>query len=739
MTLARTLSSRLSARLIAAATVGTLLALSGGVQGASAAPPKKQPDKQHDHALVLGDPAATQRKATKPPAPLPKMTGSVPIKPDLTVRPGQKTPATTQGLSTPQAQAQADGAATAAATSAKVGLRALVIGVDGTDWGVDTWKATLDRVGAAYDVLLSKSQPLTAASLLRADGAGKYNAILLTSSMLLYDAGGGSYVSGLDGTEWNVLWAYERDYAVRQAALYTSYGTFPENYCLSASSETSVGDTALPASLTTAGAGVFDYLKSTAKVPIVQSYVYRTRVTAGCAADPVLVNGSDVLGVRTTSSDGRERLALTFTSNQYLMQANLVTYGMFRWATRGLYLGEQRHFINVDVDDWFNSADHYYPDGHIESDPGYQMSGHDAYNAYLRQTALRTTYPLASGLTLNLAYNGGDADLNAGSLCSPNGGISTLTATTRCLATKFRWLNHTLTHPELNFTDYATTSNEISANRTVATRLGLSQPNTVLKTGEYSGLGVYNDNPDDDVDPPTDHGLMASNPQLLNAARDLGVRYLHGNMSFPSHVPSCFDCGIVHPMEPSITVVPDWPTNIAYFTTTPDEQIAFYNAYYGPAGKFPFWPSNLTYAQMLDAEAQVALTHLATGSVYTHTFHIANLRDYGSGKTLLTDWLDKVLSQYSSYYSVPLLTPDWPTLAAYTTQRNAHFAELHGNVDAVYDPAARTVTVTSPLAGSLTVSGVTASGTATTYGAEVSSKLTLSTGTAVTVPASPRS
>ena len=93
-------------------------------------------------------------------------------------------------------------------------------------------------------------------------------------------------------------------------------------------------------------------------------------------------------------------MELTFTSNQYLLQSDLLVYGMFRWASRGLFLGEQRHYLNIDVDDWFNTADERLPDGTINSDPGWSMSAHDAYNAYLQQTALRTQYPLASTLTL---------------------------------------------------------------------------------------------------------------------------------------------------------------------------------------------------------------------------------------------------------------------------------------------------------------------------------------------------
>jgi hypothetical protein len=699
----------------------TLLA---AAQPTAARPPQTH-GQAHGTTVLRGQVAAPRLNTAKP---LPKMKGSVPLQRNRTVRPG--------GLTAGRPSATA--LSTTTSTQPSVQLRALVIAVDTDDWGVNTWKATLDRVGAAYDVLHSRTSPLTATTLVRADGVGKYNAILLTSGMLLYyDSGLGYYVSGLDATEWNTLWAYERDFVVRQATLYASYGTWPEDYCLSGSSEGGVGDTPLDAGLTATGAGIFDYLKSTATVPITQSYVYRTRITAGCAGTPVLTNGDDVLGVRSTSTDGRERLALTFTSNQYLMQANLLVYGMLRWASRGLFFGEQRHYLNVDADDWFNTADIRHPDGTIESDPGYAMSGHDAYNLSLRQADLRSTYPLANGFTITMAYNGGDANLAAGNTCAPNGGISTLTATTRCLSGTFNWLNHTYSHPEVNFTDYTTSYNEIAQNRTAATTLGLSQPDNVLKTGEYSGLGVYNPDPNDDVGPPTDYGLMASNPNFLQAAHDLGVEYVHGNMSFASHLPACFNCGVVHPMQTSIMIVPDWPTNIAYHCTTAEEETSFYNSFYGPDGQFPYWPTNLTYSQVIDVEADVALSHVATGSIYAHTLHIANLRDYDAGKTLLTDWAGKVMEKYSAFYDVPLLNTAWPVLAAYAKSRNTHFAGLSGNASAVYDPVAGTIAVTSPAATTVSVSGASATGHST-YGTDVTSAVTVTAGGTVTVPASPR-
>jgi hypothetical protein len=627
---------------------------------------------------------------------------------------------------TPSTAAAPTAAPAVTAATSKVALRALVVAIDGADFGLATWKTTLDRVGAAYDVLLSRTTPLTAASLVRPDGTGRYDAILLTNSSLLY-ADGGGYVSGFDGTEWNTLWAYERDYGVRQAVLYGSYGTFPEDYCLTGVSEGGVGAAVLNTTLTASGAQIFDYLNAGARIPIQQSYVYRTAVTAGCSATPVLTAGSDVLGVLSTSSDGRQRLELTFTSNQYLLQSDLLVYGLFRWASRGLFLGEERHYLNIDVDDWFNTADERAPDGTINTDPGWSMSAHDAYNTYLRQLAVRRQYPLASALKLGLAFNGGDADLTAGSTCSPNGTVDQLTATTRCLANQFTWINHSVTHPKMSFSDYATSYAEITNNLTIAQQLGLPVDRTVFKSPEYSGLGTYNPDPNDDIDPPTDYGLMASNPAMLQAAKDAGVKYLHGNMSFPSQVPSCFDCGIAHPMQPSLTIVPDWPTNIAYFSTTPDEETSFYNFYYGPGGKFPYWPTNLTYPQVISAETDIALAHMTSGSVYTHTFHIANLRDYGSGRTLLFDWLTSLLGKYSSYYKVPVLNPGWPRLAQYATGRNGHFAELAAGVDAVYDRTANAVTVSSPAAGTVTVSGARTAGF-TAYGTDISASLTLTAG-----------
>ncbi len=627
----------------------------------------------------------------------------------------------------------AEAESTPFAPADQVALRPLVVALDGTDFGLPTWRAVLNRIGTPYDVLLAKDEPLTAQRLVRSDGVGRYNAVLLTDNALLYRNSSGGYVSAFDDTEWRTLWAYERSHRVRQVSLFTSWGTFPEDHCLRPGVEGEVNPP-VQAALTTAGAALFDHLEANALVPISDSYAYRSVLAPNCAAQPLLTVGTHVLGVTSTSTDGRERAALTFSSNENLAQTDMLAPGLLRWATRGVHLGEQRHWLNADVDDWFNSSDHLYPDGRLETDPGFRLSGTEAAAVAVQQRTLRAEHPVAAGFTLNLPYNGGDLNTAAPSRCSSLLTPDPLTSYSRCLSREFRWVNHTVSHPELNATDYATSRGEIADNLTIGRNAGLTVPTDVLKTPAYSGLGVYNPDPNaPDTDPPTDFGLARSNQAMLDAARDVGVRYLHGNMSFASHRPACFNCGTYHPLRPELLVVPDWPTNIGYQTTAPAELTLFYNRLYGPNGRFPYHDHDLTYAEVVHYESEVALQHVMTGSVYSHTLHQGNLRQYGVGRSLTFDWLKAVVDKYDARYRVPLKNPDWPTLARYVQARNAHFAELAAGGDAIWDRAANTVTYTAATAGSLFITGATASGAETErYGQDSVTRITTRAGTRVT-------
>lgn len=623
----------------------------------------------------------------------------------------------------------------------RVALRQLVIATDIDDFQLPAWETILYQIGTPYDILFAKRKTLSTENLVRTDGVGRYNAVLLTSGALLSRNRTGQYVSAFSHGDWVKLWDYERTFHVRQVALNAAPSTEPEDYWLRPQSESAVGTSPVLAHLTTVGAEVFDYLNPAVQLPISGSYVYRTRMAEGCPVQPLLTLNSDVLGVLSTARDGRERAALTFVLNAGQPVTNLLGYGLLRWATRGIFFGEQRHWISVDVDDWFNVNAHG-PAGTL-----FRLSGPEAAAVSQQQSEFRKRYPLAAGFKLHIAYNGNNIDPSAAQ-CPTLHASDTLIRYSRSLRHDFRWINHTLTHRLLDFTSHDENYREISDNLAAAASIGLPVPRAVLKSPAYSGLGVYN--PDSkSLGRPTDFGLLASNKALLEAASDLGVKYLHGNMSFASHQPGCFNCGIYHPLQPDLLLVPDWPTNIAFDATTPQEQVSSYNAMYGVTGTVRPTGRNVSYDEFVAAEADLAFGHVMTGSAYSHTLHQANLHQYAPGKCLAFDWLGAVLARYSACYQVPLQNPAWLSLAAYVRDRTAHYGALSSGRDAVWDRVTNAITYTSAVNTALFLTGLAARPAtaadqggpddAELYGSDLVSRLRLAGGQAVTLVASPRS
>ena len=66
-----------------------------------------------------------------------------------------------------------------------VALRQLVIATGQDDFGLTAWRSVLDTIGTPYDVLLAGAEPLTPDRLVRPDGTGRYNAVLLSNGALL--------------------------------------------------------------------------------------------------------------------------------------------------------------------------------------------------------------------------------------------------------------------------------------------------------------------------------------------------------------------------------------------------------------------------------------------------------------------------------------------------------------------------------------------------------------------------
>ncbi|MFC4453841.1 hypothetical protein [Deinococcus sonorensis] len=600
-----------------------------------------------------------------------------------------------------------------------VALRMLIITAGTTDPDLDAAKAMLAQAGVPYDVLDASNTTLTADTLIAPDGSGRYQGVVLTNNSLLYQDSGGNFQYAFDGVEWTTLWQYEATFKVRQLSLYTYPGTFPEDYALryidgSASDKADV--VAAP------GQTITSDLRAGAVIPVRNAYNYPASVlpssqwaAAGVTAvQPVLTaknNPGMVLAATSTTTDGRERMALTMSHNQNFLHTQLLGFDLVNWVTKGLYLGQYRRYNQLDIDDWFLADDEYDPVTHTIRPEAFRMSASDALAARDRQTEIQNTYDVARAFRFAVAYNGGGANTAAPLSCDPNvKSVDPLTSVSRCLGSTFDWISHTRDHEYMDFLNYDDSYAQLQPNKRIGTTLGLVFSKKGLVTGDMSGLGYYNANGDGLK---TNYGLTSSNANFLQAAQDTNVQYLASNHSVDGQWdPSCPTCGVTHPLNNSVLLIPRWPTNIFYYATTPEEIVSSYNAVYAPGGTLPYWDHALTYAEILDKESDMALNHILLGAAFPHYMHVTNLRQYAPGKSIASDWERAVLTKYSQYSNLPLGTLAWDTLGQEIRRRTTF---MKSNVRAVADYAAKTVTITSPSGGAVYVTGLTGTN-ATVYG-----------------------
>ncbi len=612
-----------------------------------------------------------------------------------------------------------------------VALKMLVITAGTADPNLDSARAMLGQSGVPFDVLDATTTPLTEDSLIAgADGSGRYQGVILTNNALLYQTDTGGWDSALSATEWATLWQYERTYHARQLSLYTFPGSWPEDYGLryvdgSASDHADL-------SVAAAGGGVLGDLRAGTSLPVRSAWNYPATVTPAdgvASVQPILTDAQGrVMGALSSAADGRERLALTFAHNQYLLHTELLGADLVNWVTRGLYLGEYRRYNQLDIDDWFLANDRYDPaSGNVLPDAT-RMAPSDALSLRDQQNAIRAGYDTARAFRFSIFFNGGGANTGAPKSCDPKvGGPDPLTSASKCLSGTFDWVSHTRDHEYMDSLNYDQSYQQLAGNNSIGAALGLTRSAGSLTTGDMSGLGYYNKGGDG---PKTDYGLSASNPAFLQAAEKAGVRYLASNHSVASQWdPSCAGCGIFHPLKPSILLVPRWPTNMFYDAANPTEISASYNSVYGPGGTFAYWDHALSYAEILDKETDIALSHVLAGGAYPHYMHTANLYQYAPGKSVAGDWENALLTKYNRYSTLPLNTLKWDDLGAYMSRRTTF---MKSNVRALVNYGAGTVTLTSPNGGAAFVSGLTG-GATTVYGGRPVSSWTLAPGQSLTV------
>jgi Invasin, domain 3 len=447
--------------------------------------------------------------------------------------------------------------AASAATAPRIDMKVLLLGTSATEPDFTAWEAALNREGVRFDTIVGASHtPISTSSLETTLTGGaleaKYDAVIVSVGDLI-DCSTGTCVSDLTPAEWTTLEQYEHQFNIRQISgdVYPST-TYGMNTPASVFSTDGTAATAVSGSLTTDGQKVFPYLNSTASISMdTGTYGYEATPVSASNFDSLVTGpgGSSLVGIYT-HPDGVEEMVETFNQNANQTQSFLLRHGAIDWVTRGVYFGDQRNYLEADVDDNFLSDDTWSIAGNATTAPhSTDYDPADALREVPADVLTAANWSKANNFRIDMLFNGGGsaAVSGGGSLVGAGDGGSGTTgstgtsgsggtgsdplltqfttadpATGKPYTDDFGWISHTWDHPNLD--EGCATQNYIEAelNQNTAwgtasassgglgltettdptAALGSDNPQVVI-TGEHSGLANLLPGNPGQVDPPS--------------------------------------------------------------------------------------------------------------------------------------------------------------------------------------------------------------------------------------------
>jgi hypothetical protein len=559
---------------------------------------------------------------------------------------------------------------------AMVDARVLVITGDGTDSDFGAIQSTLQFLGTPFDVLNASTGPALTADMLATGTHGKYNAVFLDTGNLSVTGG-----SAFTADEWNTLTTYEAQFGVRRVSLYTSPTAA---YGLSDNGEKDPSKTPVTMTCTAAGAALFAGANCANPIVVNQGWVYPAAAVDAATA-PLLVDASGNVYAATRSyPDGREALALTYAQASYFNPYLELAYGLVKWATRGVFIGERHVYAVPQLDDLFLASD-------IFTGGTYRITDSDLQALADWQAAKRAN-PLFAGFRLAWAANG------YGSQTKPG---DPLTAKAIALGSTFAWINHTWDHPVLDGLTYADALTEFRKNDAYLKGLPLTPYATVsVVTPNISGL---------------------ASADAMQAMHDAGIKYCVSDTSIPQEKNPSPNIGIWNALQPSILEIPRIPGGIGYNVSQPAEWIAEW--------EHDRMVSTVDYPTMIAVESDNLAGYMLAGNKDPWMYHQANTRNYDqAGHSVLSDLLDAALAKYAAASTFPLQSPTEDELGQIFINRMT--LQNAGATATIQPGTSITVSVTS--AATVPVTGLCTPG-AETYGGQTISYLSLAAGQSVTL------
>ncbi|MGZ4277616.1 MAG: Agd3-related carbohydrate deacetylase [Solirubrobacteraceae bacterium] len=393
--------------------------------------------------------------------------------------------------------------------SQRIDIKVLLVSADGTEPGFGAWKAELQREGVPYSTFVAYSGQNRVSTLtddaLADYGANHahYDAVILATGDLGHNVananGTTSYLSALSDTEWASLAKFERTFGIRQLSDYTA--PTPAHGLNVAGGATQDGNVG---TLTALGKAAFPYLKG--PVPfanddpaVAETFGYAATPVNGQDWQTLLAgpNGTAYLGIYTHPDDGREEMVMTVASNENQSQAQLLRHGELNWVTRGVFLGYQRNYLELQVDDLFLGDDAWDPATHTtDYDPA------KASRMTPADVAQAAAWSKARGVRIDFAFNGGGSELYKADHATTTDPLANAFADPATRGA-FGYVNHTYDHPNIDCSTSSFIAKEIGDNVTWGRQHGLPLDPTEVVTGEHSGLANTRPGNPGTIDPPS--------------------------------------------------------------------------------------------------------------------------------------------------------------------------------------------------------------------------------------------
>jgi hypothetical protein len=506
-------------------------------------------------------------------------------------------------------------------------------------------------------------------------------------------------IFGFGGNIYNIhnfsdLYTYEAQFSVRQVNWYS----YPDpNFGMSYKGSLPASSTPYNFNYTSDGASLFSYANAVNPVGIVNASIYLGSIANG--ATPLLTDDSgNVLATLYNTPFAYQYLSLSFDSNPYLTHDLVLSYGLVKWVTQGMFLGQRHTYMTPQVDDYFIDDSEWTPGLDCSTNPDdtgthIRIAAADL-SALLTWQAAKQSNPISQNFILSMAFNGQGTVPGV----YPN---DDLTSSTQANQAAFNWINHTFDHTNLDSVTYEKAVSEITQNNAVAAQLGFTNFNLAnMVTPDISGL---------------------RNPDFLQAAADNGVKYVVSDTSRAGEGNPTPNTGIVNQVQPAIFEIPRHPNNLFFNVATPDDWAAEYGCIYPQLG--------YTYPQILDNISDSFVVNMLKGDIDPQMFHQPNLYAYDGTHSLLGDLMDMTFSKYSNLVSFPVLSLREDAIATEMMNRSLYNS---AGLTASYIPHQR-IMITATQGATVPVTGLVTDG-AETYGGETISHVPLLGGQTVTLP-----